>query len=767
MSISEANVGVCHDRMLPLDLEEDGRRAAVQESEAQDADPSRDPNLEPADPMMAGQPDDEHDEAETSSARDTGSTFRALLIGIDFYFPNRLESGATYASLSGCVNDVGLVESALRAHVTGPLELTKLVAYDDGAGQPGGPSSEWPTYANMKAAFEALITRAQPGDQVYIHYSGHGGRIPTMFGDLKGSGRYDETLVPMDIGKASPYLNDVDLVYYLDALTRKSQAIVTVVLDSCHSGGATRGIDVAPRCATGAREGVDPTLDTTERPAGGVAPPEELRAAWKRLVVTGAAPGGAVGTTWLPESNDYVLLAACRDDQSALEASVDGAQRGGVMTAAFLNALTRLGKDQTWKTLYERLFTLVHSQHPTQTPQFLGKGERQVLGVTLRPVEYKVRVIGIDETSRRVRLSAGRATGMKMGSKFGFYVPGTMDFTQGDKRVGGATVDEVTGTESWAKLDEGTPVDKVEPGAPAILEDVGSVALKRSVNLFRRNDLPPGIDQERAFAALRAAIETRGRGFLVLHTSGTPHYQVAIDDGGQYEIWDPSGKPMPNVPAVSVAAPKAAELVVDRLIHIFRYKTIEEIYDPFSGLKDALRVELRAPPPGWSPGDWIEGGTVIEPKGGRYVVKPGSYSFVRVVNESDRRVNIVAIDLEDDWSIGPVMPPDPSREYYTTVEAHQHAWFALGAVLRAGRASAKNIIKILVTVDDSDFWWLLHPPIDRPITRSERRRASAARDTLFRLREALDADKNEESRMRVVSQPGFDWTVQQIIVDTE
>ncbi|WP_437542206.1 caspase family protein [Sorangium sp. So ce367] len=716
---------------------------------------------------MNSQPNDEHDDAGRSSADDTVPTFRALLIGIDLYLPNRLENGATYAPLSGCVNDIRLVEAALHTHVTGPLEITKLVARDTGADQPDGPSSDLPTYANMKAAFDALVTRAQPGDQVYIHYSGHGGRVPTRFEELKGAGRYDETLVPMDIGERStPYLSDVDMVYYLDALTRKSQAIVTVVLDSCHSGGATRGVDVAPRCATGAREGVDPTLDTTERPRGGVASDDELRAAWKRLVATGAAPGAAVGTSWLPPSNDYALLAACRDDQTALEAN-DGDQRGGVMTAAFLNALTRLGKDQTWKTLYERVFTVVHSQHPTQTPQFLGKGERQVLGVALRPVAYKVRVIGIDETNRRVRLSAGRATGMKMGSKFGLYLPGTTDFTRDNRRVGGAAVDEVSGIESWATLDAGTPVEAVQPGAPAILEDVGSVALKRAVNLFRRNDLPPGIDQERAFAALGAAIETRGRGFLVLHTSGTPHYQVAINDGGQYEIWDPSGKRMPNVPAVSVGAPKAVELVVDRLIHIFRYKTIEEVYDPFSGLKDTLRVELRAPPAGWSPGDWIEGGTVMEPEGGRYVVKPGSYSFVRVVNDSDRRINVVAVDLEDDWSIGAVMPPDPSRQYYTTVDAHRDAWFALGAVLRAGHTSAVNVIKIFVTVDDSDFWWLLHPPIDQPITRSERRRASAARDALFRLREALDAEKNEESRMRVVSQPGFDWTVHQILVDTK
>lgn len=107
MATPEVNVGICHDRKLPLDLQEDGIRVAMQ---------------------------DDHDEAGTSSASDTDPTFRALLIGIDLYLPNRLESGATYAPLSGCVNDVRRVEAALHAHVTGPLHIKTLLAHDAGAG---------------------------------------------------------------------------------------------------------------------------------------------------------------------------------------------------------------------------------------------------------------------------------------------------------------------------------------------------------------------------------------------------------------------------------------------------------------------------------------------------------------------------------------------------------------------------------------------------------------------------------------------------------
>ena len=38
----------------------------------------------------------------------------ALLIGVDYYFPNRLPDGGTYPSLGGCVRDVRHVEAHLR-----------------------------------------------------------------------------------------------------------------------------------------------------------------------------------------------------------------------------------------------------------------------------------------------------------------------------------------------------------------------------------------------------------------------------------------------------------------------------------------------------------------------------------------------------------------------------------------------------------------------------------------------------------------------------
>jgi hypothetical protein len=41
------------------------------------------------------------------------------------------------------------------------------------------PSEDWPTYENIMAKFDKIIKLTKKGDNIYIHYSGHGGRVPT------------------------------------------------------------------------------------------------------------------------------------------------------------------------------------------------------------------------------------------------------------------------------------------------------------------------------------------------------------------------------------------------------------------------------------------------------------------------------------------------------------------------------------------------------------------------------------------------------------
>jgi Caspase domain/Domain of unknown function (DUF4384) len=109
-----------------------------------------------------------------------------------------------------------------------------------------------PTRDNILTAFKThLINQAKPGDVVVFHYSGHGSRIidPNPIPELIVNGekypntdKLNGTLVPNDrLTNRPDQVNDImgRTLYLL--MRSLNTDLVTVVLDSCHSGGGTRG----------------------------------------------------------------------------------------------------------------------------------------------------------------------------------------------------------------------------------------------------------------------------------------------------------------------------------------------------------------------------------------------------------------------------------------------------------------------------------------------------------------------------------------------
>ena len=189
------------------------------------------------------------------------ANFYALLISANCYLPDHLPGGGTYRDLNGCVRDVDHVEAYLRnARHVPPEHITRLIST---AGPGPCRPAQLPSYQHMFAAFKALAGMAQAGDQVYIHYAGHGGRTTAAFPEIKGAEGLDEALVPYDIGNSeSRYLRDVELAALLQSIAGKG-AFLTVALDSCHSGGATCGR--AAGVSTAVPRGMEPGDRVQER----------------------------------------------------------------------------------------------------------------------------------------------------------------------------------------------------------------------------------------------------------------------------------------------------------------------------------------------------------------------------------------------------------------------------------------------------------------------------------------------------------------------
>jgi len=159
----------------------------------------------------------------------------ALLIGASTY-PNLAER----FWLKGPANDVDLVRRFLTSNATLPFDAQNITVLADGV-----EGAALPTLAAIRTAMADLTARVQPGDFVYLHFSGHGTQAPALDPTTELDG-LDEVFLPYDVGPwddsvghVQNGLVDDEIATMLDALRAKG-ADVWVVFDSCHSGTATR-----------------------------------------------------------------------------------------------------------------------------------------------------------------------------------------------------------------------------------------------------------------------------------------------------------------------------------------------------------------------------------------------------------------------------------------------------------------------------------------------------------------------------------------------
>jgi hypothetical protein len=189
--------------------------------------------------------------------------------------------------------------------------------------------------------------------------------------------------------------------------------IVTLVLDSCHSGGATRGVGTAT--ARGMIPG-PAGFDTREPPAdSAVASLEELTNTWTGLSRSLARTATQIGG-WLSESRGYTLLAACRANEFAYEDFFDG-KKNGALTYWLLDSLRSMPPNTSYKDLHDRLLAKIRSWMESQTPQLEGEGDILVFGTDRITPVYAIPILEVDAAGKRVKPNAGEVHGLSVGTR--------------------------------------------------------------------------------------------------------------------------------------------------------------------------------------------------------------------------------------------------------------------------------------------------------------------------------------------------------------
>ncbi|KAF6151919.1 hypothetical protein GIB67_010493 [Kingdonia uniflora] len=145
------------------------------------------------------------------STMEKGGKKMAVLVGCNYV--------NTKNELHGCINDVHTMHHALVKRFGFKPHNIKLITDAHG-------SKVLPTGANIMKTLSKMVDQAEPGDVLFLHYSGHGTQIPTNHGR-----RHEEAIVPCDFN----LITDLDFRKIVNRLPEGVS--FTIISDSCHSGG--------------------------------------------------------------------------------------------------------------------------------------------------------------------------------------------------------------------------------------------------------------------------------------------------------------------------------------------------------------------------------------------------------------------------------------------------------------------------------------------------------------------------------------------------
>ena len=465
------------------------------------------------------------------------ATLYALLVGIDRY-PTR--------PLEGCVNDVRTWEAYLESLV-GEQRTLRLETLAD----------EEATRGRILETFRTHLTAARSGDTALFCFSGHGSQelTPPPYA-AEEPGGLSETLVAYDSRLPSGLdLADKELAVLIAEVARGG-AHVVVVLDSCHSGTATRWAGEEPavrRMAT----------HSWPRPEGSY---------WFQDDVSVPAELDAAGGWRVLPAGRHVLLAACEDHQKARECTAANGLRRGLFSFCLLEALRGSGPAPSYRQLHKQVQIRVANLLPEQTPQAEGDLDRLLFEGTLppRPPTFHIHR-GRDGS---LRLDAGVAHGLQKGCELAVLPPEATASRDFSDKLATAQVIEVGIGDSLVELLDGR-LPELPPAHPAVL-----------------THLP--------FPPLRVAVEDTGDSGTAIERGieRSPYLSLAPEADGAEVVVRKGGdgfhlrRPLAVGDLSTPWSPLRTGPVIAALEHIARWQTLSQLANPANPRSGAMELTV-------------------------------------------------------------------------------------------------------------------------------------------------------------------------------
>jgi hypothetical protein len=366
--------------------------------------------------------------AESQSGNQAGGTKRALLVGVDLYEPTGTQAQhpagchggrcdlPVFKNLDGPLNDVAAMRDLLSSPKFG-FDPKNIIVVTN----PALPAAQLP-FINLpvadtahdgllKAMQKYLVDVPQKGDTVVFYYAGHGslrvnskGTKLAMLVDGKPS-HADSTLVPSDAWTGNYDIRDRETTRIFNAALDKGIKL-TVLLDSCHSGSFTRGVEIGKQY--------------TERSLG--YDPRDINEGPDLLASGEEAPAPTARKT-----NPALVFSAAQQDQTAKERDFGDTPSTtvahGAFTVALIKALETLPADAPASDVFRQVSaTLEGEQVGDQTPAMDATEDRMreplFGGMKADAGKTRAAVIGVDADEGTVLLDAGKLAGIDAGSEF-------------------------------------------------------------------------------------------------------------------------------------------------------------------------------------------------------------------------------------------------------------------------------------------------------------------------------------------------------------
>lgn len=424
----------------------------------------------------------------------------ALLIGINEY-PN-FEADD---QLDGCINDIENIANILEMYFSFPNNNLMLLRNEEA------------TRDNILTNLEILIEKISNDDIVVIYYCGHGSQMTDREGDEPDG--LDETIVPYDSGRFPKENKDItDDELYIQILRMISKTpYITLIFDCCHSGTISRDI------FGGKIRNVKSDLRSIHE-----LPRSHIKNIDYRKKFKNSGPSG-----WLPLHNSYLLIAACKDEEESFEYHhIEGDKiiPYGAFTYVLCQELIKTKQKTTYRDIFEKITTRMSTINSRQHPQMEGEWDRELFGTKkIKPLRF---ILVKERQKNRVKLQAGAALGMKIGSQWAVYPPMTKQITEKTEKLGLIEIIDVDALFSEAEILEETKVDAIIENSRAIEEihDYGKLDLKveiKSPNDYKgyATKLAHQLESSPLLSVVRENKPSNVRIYLV-----TPRNEIKEDD---------------------------------------------------------------------------------------------------------------------------------------------------------------------------------------------------------------------------------------------